>query len=369
MRLSAPGGVTDFENDQQRDAWSAHLSQEIDAAIGGIAQCTATSQYVNPSVVDVTTFQRAPIHWPGFPKLLYSQFPTKPEAYAAADAPTVVSGGKIKSGGRRVQDEYLEWFIHRDPQNRIRAIDFTTETLEYWKFLFTADKDLAAKTYSAVLGTAVTVADISTGGNAYNAVNKFNTTVGIVHLIQPNNTLSAELDIAVQSTLPRTDDTGAVTTDVVSCTHCNSPDPAGDSLGEPGRNSDPTIAQMVNAVAATGSQLTIPDPVGLYIQGIDLSGWTGPAGVDVGSCWKVLRGNPAVRARFTVPDAAQLSDFSIGGLPIQYAGQIAERISVFLTAAYGPAGAVQLPPPSPCTGGQATPLAARRPFTRKAATG
>jgi hypothetical protein len=364
MQLSAPGGVTDFTSDQQKNAWSTHLSGEIDGAIAGVSHCTATSQYVNPAVIDVSGFQRAPIHWPGFPKLLYSKYATKPEAYQAADAPPVIRQGKLTGGGRAVQDEYLEWFIHRHQQGNIRAVDFTTETEEYWRFLYSQDKNLAASAYSSVLGQQVTVADISAAGGEYDPFNKFNTTVGVVHLIQPNNTLPAELDIAVQSTLPRTDDTGATTNDVVSCVHCGSAD-ANDQLGDAGRNSDPTIAQMVNAVASTGCQLTIPDPVGLYIQGIDLTGWTGPNGVDVGSCWKVLRGNPTVRARFAIPDGSQLTDFAIAGIQLQYAGQIAERISVFLTAAYGAPNTVSLPAATPCSGGVANLQAVQRPFTRR----
>lgn len=346
MQLSAPGMVTDLVTDQQKSAWSEHLSADIDDAITGIKACAGTPQYVNPAVVDVSAFQRTPIHWPGFPKLLYSQFADKNGAYAAADAPTAPSNDYIK-GGRAVQDEYLEWFIHRDAQGRIRAMDFTTETQEYWTFLFSAVKQLAATAYAKVLGVNVNVADISTPAGAYNPYNRFNTTDGIVHLLQRNNTLPAELDIAAQATLPRLDDSGDVTTDVVSCTHCGS----NEGLGEPGRNSDPTIAQMVNAVAANACLLTIPDPVGLYIQGLDMTGWTAPGGVALADCWKVVRGTPTVRATFTVPDGAQLSDFSIGGIPITYAGQIAEKISVFLTAAFGPNGAVQLPAPRKCSGG------------------
>lgn len=60
---------------------------------------------------------------------------------AAADVPSAPSGDYIK-GGRAVQDEYLEWFIHRNAQGRIRAGDFATETQEYWIFLFSADKQL-----------------------------------------------------------------------------------------------------------------------------------------------------------------------------------------------------------------------------------
>ncbi|POZ61054.1 hypothetical protein [Chromobacterium alticapitis] len=345
MQLSAPGSLTDFTTNEQRSAWSDQLSTEINDAIAGINKCTAAAQYVNPALVDVSAFQRSPIHWVGFPNSLYAQFNTKQQAYATADAPSVVDNGKL-TGGRTSQDEYLEWYIHRDQQGNIRAVDFTTETQRYWEFLYAADPELAAATYSKVLGMQVNSGDISTPDNTYDPYNKFNTTNGIVHLVQQFNTLGAELDIAVQSTLPRLDGDNNVTNDVVSCKHCSSADP----LGDAGRNSDPTIAQMVNAVAATGCYLTIPDPVGLYIQALDSSGWTMPAGVTLADCWKVTRGTPAVRATFTVPSGTQLSDFSIGGIPITYAGQIAEKISVFLTAAYGPQGAVPLPPARPCSG-------------------
>jgi len=348
MQLSAPGNLTDFTTDEQKSDWSNKLSTEIDQAIAGISKCTAASQYVNPAIVDVSAFQRAPIHWVGFPKLLYTQFTTKQQAYAAADTPSVVDNGKL-SGGRTIQDEYLEWYIHRDQQGNIRAIDFTTETQKYWEFLYTANPALAAESYSTVLGVNVNIKDISTPEGNYDPYNRFNTTNGIVHLVQVNNTLEAELDIAAQSTLPRLDDAGNVTNDVVSCKHCGTVAPK-DALGSAGRNSDPTIAQMVNAVAANGCLLTIPDPVGLYIQTLDTSGWSTPAGVKLADCWKIVRGIPAVRATFTLPTGAQLSDFSIGGIPIKYAGQIAEKISVFLTAAYGPKGAVPLPPARPCSG-------------------
>ena len=345
MTLSAPGKVTDLQTDGQRKLWSDHLSDEIDGAISGIAPCCPTPQYVNPAKVDVSAFTLAAIHWPGFPKLAFSEFPNSQAAYAAVDAPISIQGNKLK-GGRLYQDEYLEWFIHRNAAGKIVAVDFTTETEEYWTFLFSQSADLAAQRYSAILGVPVNASDISTTAGKYNPYNKFNTTEGIIHLIQRNNTLPAELDIAAQATRPRVDNTGQVTTDVVSCSHCN---PTDGGLGEPGRNSDPTIAQQVNGAAASGCFLTIPDPVGLYIQKLDLTGWAGPAGTAPSTCWKIIRGTPAVRARFEVPAGHTLDEFTIGGQPINFAGEIANKISVFLNAAVGPAGVVALPAPALCT--------------------
>lgn len=345
MILSTPGRVADLQNDDQRQKWSDHLSQEINAAIDGIKPCVPSPQYVNPTVIDVSQFEITPIPWPGFPKLVFSQYPTTQAAYIAADAPMARQGNQL-TGGRILQDEYLEWFIHRDASGKITSVDFTTETEEYWTFLFLQSPEIAAQRYSSILGVQVAVVDISTPAKRYNPYNRFNTTDGIVHLIQRNNTLPAELDIAAQATRPRSDSNGQLTTDVVSCYHCGQ----NEGLGEAGRNSDPKIAQSVNGAAANGCQLTIPDPVGLYIQGLDTVGWTGPAGVDPKSCWKVTRGAPAVRASFVVPAGHTLDEFKIGGQPIMFAGQVADKISVFLNAATGPAGAVALPKPAACQG-------------------
>ena len=88
MRLSAPGNVSDFETDSQRQQWSDHLSQEIDDAIAEVAPCAPAPQYVNLAKVDVSAYARSVISWPGFPKLLFGQYATADQAYAAADAAT-----------------------------------------------------------------------------------------------------------------------------------------------------------------------------------------------------------------------------------------------------------------------------------------
>jgi len=361
MRLSAPGNVNDFETDLQRQQWSDHLSQEIDDAIADIAPCAAAPQYVNPAKVDVSAYGRSVISWPGFPKLLFGQYATADQAYAAADATTTfrtVQGQRAPVTGRGVQDEYLEWYVTRDAAGNVLTIDFTTETQEYWSALYSFSQDLAARRYSQILGTNISVADISKNAR-YDPYNDFNVTKGIIHLIQINNTLGAELDIAAQSTLPRTDATGNPITDVVSCSHCTN----NYGLGEPGRNSDPTIASKVAQASQNGCLLTVPDPVGLYIVIFDAGAITGPPGVNVGSCWQVIRGNPTVRARFTVPAGHTFSEFSVAGIALQHPSQIAENIFVGLTAATGTANAVQRPVPRVCAAQSAAPaLALQAPF-------
>jgi hypothetical protein len=70
----------------------------------------------------------------------------------------------------------------------------------------------------------------------YNPANPWNissTTGTITHLIQPNNTLAAEIDIAAQATVIREID-GDLVTESDRLIRCS-------GYGNPGRNSDPTV--------------------------------------------------------------------------------------------------------------------------------
>lgn len=75
-------------------------------------------------------------------------------------------------------------------------------------------------------------------GKRYNAENKWNdsTTTGtIAHLVQRNNTLSAEVDIAAQGTVIRKDKDGKIITDQTKLINCS-------AYGQPKRNSDPVVS-------------------------------------------------------------------------------------------------------------------------------
>lgn len=118
----------------------------------------------------------------------------------------------------------------------------------------------------------------------YNPTNPFNfrTDTGtIIHLIQPANTLSAEIDIAAQATVIRKDPQGKVITNSDQLIRCS-------QYGNPYRNSDPTVSaplpsventciykpflqigSLINALARQGISLSIADPVALYINKFD----------------------------------------------------------------------------------------------------
>jgi hypothetical protein len=104
--------------------------------------------------------------------------------------------------------------------------------------------------------------------------------------------------------------------------------------GGPNRNSDPTIIASVNAAARLGAYITLKDPIGIYMDHIDLSGWECRDKKSVADCIRIARGSPGMIERLVVevPKDRNLtvSDITIGGEPIRFGGQIAECITVKL---------------------------------------
>ena len=208
------------------------------------------------------------------------------------------------SFAERPQDEYLEWFVKRDPvTNRITHIDFTAEAPEYWETLAEKDPELAQNLYSELLGVEVPKEDLFFQNNVicpevartngqfhivgytrlypntpdykigqYNRLNKWNTELGAVHLTQRNNTLFAEINLAARATqrFAARPDIGA-SIDRFALTACG-------GYGALNRNSDPTIGQSVNTLALSGLRAMVSNPIGLYIGEIDMSGFRGPDG-------------------------------------------------------------------------------------------
>jgi hypothetical protein len=105
-------------------------------------------------------------------------------------------------------------------------------------------------------------------------------------------------------------------------------------FGNPNRNSDPTIGEAVNVAARLGAFVTLKDPVGLYMDHIDLSGWECRDKKSVADCIHIVRGTPGMIERLVIEvprnRGLTVSDITIGGESIEYGGQIAECITVKL---------------------------------------
>jgi hypothetical protein len=249
----------------------------------------------------------------------------------------------------RPQEEYCEWRAER-ADGRLKRVTFTCEAPEYWQAMFggwlansnvrfPGDRNQLLQLYRDLTGADVQMQDLLATrtmntpmgwlapGN-YNPYNKWNTTDGIIHLIAQPNTLVAQIRLAVESTRRFCTSAGdpVERADVLM---------AGAELGGANRTSDVAIAGSINALARLGKRLTLANPIGLYIDHIDLAGWDVPDGIPPEACARVVRGSgrSILRLVVEVPSAMHdLQDVTIGGVPITSGGQIAECITMKVCA-------------------------------------
>ena len=218
---------------------------------------------------------------------------------------------------------------------------FTCEGPEYWTALAEGypqgyegprtagaegDKQKLCDLYRQFISPDVQLEDLFVG-NSYNPYNRWNTTDGAMHLIQFANSLVAEIQLAADASVLRAKG-GRLVTDNNQLIRCA-------KYGEPERFSDPAIGGGVNALARQGASITLLNPIGLYIVGVDDAGWTKPDGSPVDNYWQIQRGTAdmTVRAVYEVPQSEgfTVGDIKIGGEKIDYGGQIAEHITMKLT--------------------------------------
>merc|ERR1711939_688712 len=111
-----------------------------------------------------------------------------------------------------------------------QTVTFSCEGPEYWQFIGDYQPDTLVSLYNQYnsditgnLGEAdLFLINEATGAKVYNPTNYWNftsTTGSIAHLIHPSNTLSAEIDIAAQSTVLRKDKNGRLISDQTKLTN------------------------------------------------------------------------------------------------------------------------------------------------------
>jgi hypothetical protein len=342
--------------------WSSAVSKWFDSTIAAEAKLYRRHnlepqvQYFNPvkSRPSGTLVEQA-ITWNAFPKELLRTY-SREQAMAEADrlwplsAYGKGSGGALNSTLYRPHNEYCEWRIFRDSRTGgIKKVVFVSEPPEYYRALFggtvegsnfNGDPEVVLDLYRRYVSEDVQLKDLISPQDIYlgediiaqkgfyNPYNKWNITHGIIHLASPPNTLTAEIMLGGDASVVRHSDRNRllVEGDVLICST---------GYGGPDRNSDPTIGGYVNALARLGAMITLKNPVGLYMDHIDLAGWSAPDGGSVTDFVKIVRGQPGMIERLEVEVPAErgfsISDVKIGGVPIRYGGQIAECITVKLT--------------------------------------
>ena len=343
------------------DEWNGAVSTWFDSTIAAETELykhhkiEPLVQYFNPvkSLPGGPVVEQA-ITWNAFPKELLRTL-GREEAMAEADRLRPLSAYRRTSAGvldrtlYRPHNEYCEWRVFRDAQTGgIRKLVFVSEPPEYYRALFGGsvegidfhgDPRIVLDLYhqyvseDVQLKDLIAAEDIDLGGilarkGYYNPYNKWNITHGIMHLASPPNSLTAEIMLGGDAAVVRKSDRNRllVEADVLVCST---------GYGGPDRNSDPTIGGAVNALARLGAMITLKNPVGLYMDHIDLAGWSVPDGGSVTDLVKIVRGQPGMIERLEVEVPSErgftLSDVKIGGVPIRYGGQIAECITVKLT--------------------------------------
>jgi len=309
-RFSAPGGVSD----PAPDDWSARLA----GVFGEFA--AAFPQFYDPVSDDTPDDAKvASIVWSAFPASLEG---SDEERLKSAD------------GSRGVQDEYCEWTIEKNDVGKITRVTFTTEVPEYWEHLFENDRDELVELYQQLVDPEIDPAGLEQDG-AYLPANQWNSSTQgrPAHLIQGSNSLGAAVKLAAEATILRMEDNGDPISDRMRLVECG-------GLGSPLRNSDPQIASAVNSAAASGAEITLSDPAGLYIDGLTTGGMATPDGANPADYWTIERGDPqhVVRAAYEVPEdrGYVVGDITIGGQPIDFGGQLAQRVRISLEATVKP---------------------------------
>ena len=180
------------------------------------------------------------------------------------------------------------------------------------------------------------LSDLRDSEGRYRPINRWNDPSKpgrIAHLLQDTNTLGAAVDLVARATVPRVDARGQPVSEQQALVACA-------DLGEPRRHSDPQIAGAVNTAARGGAEITLADPPGLHLGRPRTAGMVTPDGTDAAEFWTIERGGAdhTVRARFEVPPSKNylVGDITIGGKPIQFAGQLAERVQVWVKAVIKP---------------------------------
>ncbi|SFI61100.1 hypothetical protein [Bradyrhizobium sp. Gha] len=342
-----PGFLADLDANG-RAAWGEWISDQINKAAAGQPQSfdfdAPRQRFFNAlsTPPDADAVEKD-ITWTAFPKIVALDSATDQERWKTAD------------GSRDVQDEYCEWSVTR-AGGKIKSVMFTCEGPEYWEFLAATKPDVVLALYRKHIDPSVAAKELFGTDGSYLARNKWNsgTSRGAMHLIQDNNTLSAEIELAAGASNTRAPK-GTLITDAKELIDCG-------RYGQADRHSDPKIGSDVNTLARADADITLANPVGIYFDGLSTAGWKTPDQSDPASFWKVVRGTEAkpVRAIFEVPSDRNylVGDITVNGRPIEYGAQIADFITMKLTGLATRFGKSKHPPLAGCKRRSAKPTAA-----------
>jgi hypothetical protein len=344
MTYSAPGKMDELDAGLLA-AWNRELSNIFEGQIA-LAREEADppsdrAWLYNPIGDTGAEAAEADISWTAFPKRIADESSSQQRAWERAD------------GNRNNQEEYCEWEVARDPEqgNKVVRVTFSCETEDYYRFLAAEAPDLLLELYRRHVSPLVELDDLVVAGR-YQPQNRWNfpQSAGargvLMHMAQRNNAFAAAVNLAAVASWPRVDDGGRPITDEQALIACR-------PFGDERRHSDPHIGAQINALVRSGNEISLADPVGLYMDSFDTSDWETPDGSPATDCLRVVRGTEAFALR-VVAEAPAGADFVLGdvriaGRRIGFGGQIAETMRIRLRGLARPAA---VPAPELTCGGR-----------------
>jgi hypothetical protein len=312
-RFSTPANLPDANP----GAWSGRVRGLHAPYLDG-----SLPQFYDPTQKNTPAAAAQPmVSWIAFPATLRAAIPSQRERWKIADA------------NRHLQDEYCEWAVTHNAARKITRVTFTTEIPEYWEHLFETAPGRLLRLYRKLVDPRVEPAHLRNRDGSYKRENRWNRGARLAHLIGGPNNLAAAVDLVARATVQRIDDDGRPVTNQQELVRCS-------GLGEPLRNSDPQIASAVNVAAGQGDEIAFADPPGLHLGRPLTAGMVTPDGADAARFWKIERGDAehTLRARFEVPEQRGyvVGDIEIGGRPIKFGAQIADRVQVWVKVVVKP---------------------------------
>lgn len=261
---------------------------------------------------------------------------------------------RIGDGGRRLQEEYVEWSVVRTPRG-IERVDITAETSDYWSLLAAYSPDRVLELIgqfaqepparTAIFGsldpfapeTTPSMREIAFGETMLRGgTSPYNNGVrAITCMVHPSNTIAALLELLVGAgTRHGVEAAGGVS----RCPTCLELAPFLGDAAQLGRSSDPVIVERLAQLAFEGRRMTLDVPGPLAITGVEHARLRTPDGGIIPSGWFVFSRPMRPASRFqrlslTVPH----DDFCISDLrdvateeKITTGGQIADLVQMSL---------------------------------------
>lgn len=349
-----PGNLNDLVGQAQVE-WDGYINSEIRKAI----EKSGTQQLVFDNSISNDVL---PIDWSGYPIRIRQCLESDLKTDKLLD--WVLKGNPL---GRTIgsHEEYLEWRVLRNRENKIVRIEMTTESREYWKVLA---KHHPTKTLR-ILGRFAGEFEANPQ-EVYGLRNIFNSSPqeredgfikmmflnsstneplspynngekAIAFMAKPVNTISAAIQLAAWAAKPYVKMIDGQRIPLTGREAINFTDQAAQDC----RDSDPTIVGTVINLASSKRKISLNDPVGLYISNVNHKRLLLPDQSDsIPADWidlqrgsrPTMEGGQEMSQRLVMEVPSEMG-FVLGdiidadtGRSIEYGGQIAKLVTIAL---------------------------------------